>query len=145
MEKLLRNDAEVALDEAVEGCKAAADHYRSAAEVAPPDLMALFEELGRERLEWWKRLEEEVRRMGNLPSAPDADREAVEQLVTRVKAALSRDEHLALAERAAKVEDDLSARVRAALREDLPPSARELLGEIDAGTAAARQRLGAGD
>jgi hypothetical protein len=141
MEKLLRNDAEVALDEAVEGCKAAADHYRSAAEVAPSDLTDLFEELGRQRLEWWRRLEDEVRRMGNLPSAPDADREAVEQLVTRVKAALSRDEHLALIERAAKVEEDIAAKAASALREDLPPSARELLGEIKAGSNAARQRF----
>lgn len=143
MEKLLRSDAEVALDEAVECCKAAADHYRSAAEVAPPDLMELFEELGRQRLEWWRRLEDEVRRMGNLPSAPDADREAVEQLVTRVKAALSRDEHLALTERAMKVEEEISVRAGAAFREDLPPSARELLGEIEAGSAAARRRLAA--
>lgn len=143
MEKILRTDAELALDDVTESCKAAADHYRSAAPLAPPPLAEEFGELGRRHGEWGRRLEEEVRRMGNLPSAPDADREAVDHFLTRVKAALSRDERAALLERAAEVEAEVAARAEAALREEVPPSARELLRAIAEGAGSTRERLSA--
>ena len=55
--------------------------------------------------------------MGNLPSAPDADREAVEHLATRLRAALAVDERRALLAAVAKSRSAWSSRRR-------PPSAR---------------------
>jgi uncharacterized protein (TIGR02284 family) len=141
MKKIVRSDAEVALDEVTECCKFVADHYRSAARVAhDPDLVRLFQDLEQKRQQWVEALEAQVRRMGNLPSAPDADREAIEHLLIRLRAVVS-EERASLLRESDRVEKALIEKARGALEGDFPADARPLVQKIFTESEQIRERL----
>jgi uncharacterized protein (TIGR02284 family) len=128
---LLRSDAEVALDEVTNLCLAAAGEYRTAgATTDDADLARLFGELAAQRQNAAVRLQGEIRRMGNLPDAPDADREAFEHLATRIRAVVADDAREALLEDCRRREEKLADAVAVALDQELPTATRELLGRL---------------
>ncbi len=141
---LLRTDAETALDRATELCKEAADVYRTARAAADDtDLAALFLELEENRRQRARELAGAIRQMGNLPGAPDADRETVEHLATRAKAILSPDGRRALLEDCRQSEEKLAAAIAAARAEDLPASTLALLQRLAQEGEQVRRRLSA--
>ncbi len=141
MTNIVRSDADVALDEVTERCKIAADHYRTVARLTQrPELLSLFNALAQTHQSWVEQLEAQVRRQGNLPSAPDADREALEHLAVRIRAALG-DERTSLLHESQRVEKALIDQAQAALAEELPPDARRLVKEICGESTRIRQLL----
>jgi hypothetical protein len=72
-------------------------------------------------------LDNEVRRMGTLPTAPDPDREAFARLITRLKTAFAKDRDNTLIEESVEYEERFSDRIDAALERPFPPSILALL------------------
>ncbi len=143
---MLRDENEVALDEVAETCRAAAEHYRTAGAVAHTSVLAdLFRRLEENRRRGAAALEDEIRRMGNLPGAPDPDREALEHLATRLKAAVAADERRALLASCLQMEEKLAAAVDAALDQNLPAPTHALLRRLQTEGSAIREDLTVAD
>lgn len=139
---LLRNNQQLALNEVGTLCIESADHYATAAgKTSDPQLAQLFTELEAERRELAAELAAHIRALDDLPQEPDPDMEAVEHLLTSVKALFSADERGILIGERVQFEHKLAEAVRAALQEDLPEDAKALLARILAGVEAAMRRL----
>jgi uncharacterized protein (TIGR02284 family) len=139
---MLRDEAVVAVDEVVLGCREAARAYQDAASmVDDPALKECFGALADERAAMAGELEEHIRRMGDLPSEPDPDRGLVAKALRHIKAALTSDEQLTLLRDREHGEDRLAQHMAAALEEPLPEDTRRLLQEHRRLVAAAQERL----
>lgn len=128
---MLRNEAQVALHDLLEALREAADLYADDAEVlSEGDLAGLCRELALRRERLADAVADEVRRYGDLPSEPDADRETLHRVGNRLRAFFSQHD------RDVVVQDRLEAEVslqRAAdhAREVLTdPASRQLIDEI---------------
>ena len=141
---LLRSTAETALDVVAESCRETADEYRTAANVThDAELAQLFGELEEKRRTAADELMREIREMGNLPDVPDADREALDHLSTRVKAALATSEREALLADCRQREEKLAAAIDFALRQKLPATTLERLQQLKLEGEQIRLRLAA--
>jgi uncharacterized protein (TIGR02284 family) len=130
---LLRTAAESALDAVAEECRDVADYYRTARHIAGQEPLAeLFGQLEARRNAFADDLAAEIRRMGNIPDVPDADREALEHLAVRVKTLLATDKGHALIESCRKMEERLTETVEEAMQHDLPASTLQLLRRLQA-------------
>jgi hypothetical protein len=79
--------------------------------------------------------------MGNLPSAPDPDREAFSRLATRVKAALAVDRDRVVAESCSEIETRIIDAVHQARKKDRLDDIRSLLADIGEDCGKMLQRL----
>jgi uncharacterized protein (TIGR02284 family) len=142
---VLLSELQTALNDVVVACLEAADGHDSAAATIQEDHLAgMLGELARSRREAADRLGEIVRELGALPPAPDADLEAVRELASRLRAALSPDERQTLMQERAAAEAHLEACIAQALaRADLPERARSFLQQLSTSTQNARDRLAA--
>lgn len=141
---ILRDDRQAALNQLAMACQNAADHYRDVAELLDdPGLERLFQELAGERQQAADALAGQLRRLGDLPQAPDGDWEAVDGLLTRVKTLLAEDRRRALLEEQERREAELAERVEAALDLELPAAARAALEALRRQVTATRSRLAA--
>lgn len=140
---MLRNDTQVALNDALSAVRESADLYADDIEALDASPLAkVFDELRARRLALAAALEEEVRRAGDLPKEPDADRETLHRLGERLQAALGNERRVFLADRL-RGEEELLALAERALARPLPDSAADVLGAIRAEAAQARDRLAA--
>jgi uncharacterized protein (TIGR02284 family) len=139
---MLRTDQELALDDVTEASKYAVDQFEKLAEMPQePTLCDLIKDFGNAHRRHVSRLEETVRRMGNLPSAPDPDREAFSRLATRVKAALAEDRDRVVAESCSEIETRIIDAVHQARKKDLLDDIRSLLADIGEDCGKMLQRL----
>jgi hypothetical protein len=140
---LLRNELQTALQDVEVACLEVADGHEAAAEMLGDDpLAAVLREIAGARRRAAERLGEYIRQQGDLPAEPDADLETARDLATRVMAALSGDQHHALAAERAGAEAHLATLARVALDQpDLSPAAKALLEQIRDAALAAQQRL----
>lgn len=128
---MLRTDQELALDDVTEASKYAADQFEKLAEMSRKSaLCEVIKDLEETHRRHVSKLEELVRRMGNLPSAPDPDREAFSRLRMRVRAALSEDRDGVLAECCREIEKRVVDSVREAQENNLSDEVRTLLANI---------------
>jgi uncharacterized protein (TIGR02284 family) len=141
---LIRDERQAALNDIIEHCRQAAELYREAAGLTRDgSLAALFASIGRLRGELAAGLAPHVRRLGDLPAAPDRDRETVAELTARIKSALAEDERLELLAERQRGEDELQRLVAAALRQELPGETDACLRDALKEIAATRERLAA--
>lgn len=139
---MLRDDRQVALGEVVVACKHAADQYREEAELAEDRaLEQTLGELAARREEQALSLEAHIRALGDLPREPDADRETVSGLLTRLRAHFAADPRGALLSGAIESEQELAARIDEALREDLPEQAAQALRRLREDVASTIRRV----
>lgn len=88
----LLSDTEVALNELLVACRESIDHYQDAAElVGQSDIAKRFLDIVKHRKLFLNRLAAAIRELGDLPSAPDPDKEAGEMMLHHLGAALSAD------------------------------------------------------
>lgn len=140
----MRDEREVALNELLSGCEALGRSYARLAESLKEEdagAAELFSRLGQARQQAAKRLAGHVRRMDELPAAPDPDRELVTRLASLAKGALAADRTRALAEDRAAAERDLAARAEAARKQSLPADTQNLVREIEQESDRDRRRL----
>lgn len=140
---MLRTEVQTLLNDVEAACQETADGHEAAAEmVESPELAALLRELAQARRAAAEDLAEEVRRLGDLPRAPDSDLEALREAVTFVKAAFSLDEDRTVLEDRARAEAALGATVaRALAHPELRETARLRLQALARDIEAARGRL----
>lgn len=139
---MLRDERQVALDCVIVNAKRAADSYDDAAAIATdPAMAALFQELSRRRDAMAKELEPHLRALGELPSDPDVESEALGQVWRRVKTTLASDGQAPLLAEAAATEEELARCIDAATAADLPDATKTLLRGFGDEIARDRARL----
>lgn len=142
---MLRDDIQVALNDVIGLCEAAAEAYERAAELAEDDqpLPAFFRAYAAERRKMAAELREDDRRLGDIPHAPDPDRSAARDVLGRLRAAFSRDHLQALIEDCEQAEQALTAGLSSVLSLGIPADMRENLGRMRYDVTAAIGRLAA--
>lgn len=128
---MLRDNRVVLLDDVIVAVKRSIQDMRQAVDSHEGEGDALTDALrtiADRRMRMAEALEDEVRALGDLPSSPDADRQAFSHLALRFKALLSGDEARTLADAACSDEDALAEAIQAALAaEDMPAPVKETL------------------
>ena len=120
---MLRDERQLALNEAVEASLHAAHVHEDGAELLGDDMLGL-RRLAAQRRRDAEILAEHVRRLGDLPMEPDPEYEVAADVVSHIRAALAEDRRRLVIERSNEAEEALAAALREALRHDLPPDAR---------------------
>jgi hypothetical protein len=88
----LLSDAEVALNELLVACRESVDHYQDAIKlVEQSEATDIFRDIANQRKLFFNRLANAIRELGDLPSAPDPDKETTEMIIHHLGAALSPD------------------------------------------------------
>jgi Domain of unknown function (DUF2383) len=129
---LLRTELQVALNDVIVACQEGADGHETAADVIPDDeLAARLRAFARERREAAERLGEHLRALGDLPTVPDSDLEALRDLISRFKSALSPEEWRSLLDDRIQAEQHVVACARAALALEQREETRAVLHEIE--------------
>jgi uncharacterized protein (TIGR02284 family) len=131
---MLRDARQVAINQVVEGLLEAAHLHEQGAELldAEPDLARALRALAERRRRAAQELGEHVRRLGDLPSEPDADLQAAKDVLAWVQDALADDQRDQVLQRCGQAEEHLALKVRAALDEDLPSDTRAVLEQLGA-------------
>ncbi len=105
----------------------AASRYEHASGlVESPGAKAEFSAAAERRRRLARGLEEEMRREGMLPKAPDPDKEDLERLATKAKVIFT-DKRKTLLKECVAQEYDLAASARQALKLETPPGIRTML------------------
>lgn len=141
---MLRSELQSAINDVVVACEEAADGHEHAAtflEAQGGEALRLLRALAEQRRAAATELGDQLRELGDLPTAPDTELETLHDLVARVKAALSADERQVVLEDRAQAEAAIEQAARAALRMQLPDRCRELLAQLHEETRLAQQRL----
>jgi uncharacterized protein (TIGR02284 family) len=125
---MLRDDRQVVINLVIEALLDAAHVHEEGAELLEDqDLSAALRALAGQRRRVALELGEHLRRLGDLPSEPDADLQAAKDLLARLQIAMADDQRDQVAQRSRHAEEHLAERVRAALEEDLPAETRAVL------------------
>jgi hypothetical protein len=129
---MLRDDRQVAINQVIEALlTAAAAHQEGAALLeGHSDLADRLRALAARRHHSALELGDHVRRLGDLPSEPDADLQAAKSVLAWVQAALAEDRRDEVLQHCRQAEEDLAGTVRAALEEDLPADTRAVLEQL---------------
>jgi len=128
---MLRDDRQVAINLVVEALLEAAHIHQEGAELLDgQEPSAALRALAEQRRCAAQELGEHVRRLGDLPSEPDADLEAAKDLLARLQVAIASDQRDRVVQRCRHAEEHLAERVREALEEDLPADTRAVLESI---------------
>jgi hypothetical protein len=129
---MLRTELQVALNDVIVACHEAADGHETAADVIPDaGLAARLRAFAGERRDAAEALGEHLRALGDLPGVPDSDLEALRDLVSRFRSALSPEEWRILLDDRIQAEQHVVACARAALALEQNEEARALLLEIE--------------
>ena len=126
---MLRDERQIALNEAVEASLHAAHVHEHGAELLGADTLGM-RQLATQRRRDAEILAEHVRRLGDLPMEPDPEYEVAADVLSQIKAALAEDQRRLVIERSTDAEEALAAALREALRHDLPPDTRRDLERI---------------
>jgi uncharacterized protein (TIGR02284 family) len=102
-------------------------HEQGADRLDDQDLAAALRALAERRRRAALELEEHVRRLGDLPSEPDADLQAAKDLLARLQVAIAGNQRDQVVQRSRHAEEHLAERVGVALEEDLAADTRAVL------------------
>ena len=139
---MLRDDKQTALNDVIYAVKDSAHHYQEAAGiVSDVGLAELFRTIAGQRETLATELDAHIRRLHDLPREPDPDREAVDAVLTRLKAALTGDERLSVLDEREQADDELRICIEAALAQDLPEATQAVLTRLHEEVIATRERL----
>lgn len=139
---LFLSDEQVALNELHAASQQTADHYRDAADFLDDQQVAdELREIAQLRDDIVLRLEEVIRATGDLPSVPNADKEGIEQLIHRIRAALSPDETQEVLRQSLTIEQSLQEQAEALRQDALAQNYDELFYEFSANLETVRERI----
>lgn len=139
---LLRDDTQVALNDVESRSLESADHYAAAVHRTEDDTLALLmSELAELRRQQAAELAAQIRAAGDLPKAPDQDRQDMRDLMNMIRPLLTGDERVSLISEREQAEDKLADAVDAALAVSLSREARSLLIGMQSSVHEAKRRL----
>ncbi|MBC53452.1 MAG: hypothetical protein CMQ34_06395 [Gammaproteobacteria bacterium] len=106
---ILRSAQQVALQELHQLAQESVDHYRDSAEFVDDSTAAqLFKRIADQRASLVANVAQAIRETGDLPAAPDADRETGEQLLHRLHAWFTADQTQDVLQQRLQAEEDLA-------------------------------------
>lgn len=127
---ILKDPVEIALNDLHVALLKAADQYEHAVGMAAePQTTSLFQRLAAERRQMAGTLEEHIRQIG-LPRMPHPEREGLEKLATKLKAAVSGSDAMVLANDQKVLEREIASACAAALQERLSDPARAFVRDV---------------
>lgn len=118
------NDLLVAVEESID------DYADLAGALHDPAVSEAFHAFAQQRKSIVARLQAEIRRLDDLPSLPDADKEDLGRLVHRVRAALAADELPQAVQEMLEAEQHILELVRVCEREELDQLESALLDDL---------------
>jgi uncharacterized protein (TIGR02284 family) len=139
---LLRNEAQMALNQVESLVVESADNYETAAgktDQAP--LSQLLTELAQERRQLASELAAHIRALDDLPQHPDPDREAVGNLFTSIKTFFSDNSSDVVIDERIRFENELAKAVQEAKQQALPQVTKNFLESVSSNIESARLRL----
>ena len=124
---MLIDPIEVALNDLHQALREQADHLDDAATLLETDAASgLFRSLAEERRQMALDLEPHILKIA-LPKSSNPEKELVQKIITRAKAAFSSDERSSIIRERLRADEQLNRRVTTALRESVTPELRHLL------------------
>lgn len=125
---MLNDDRQVALNDVIEACWEAADLAADAAGRLEDRVLAdLVGGLAVWRRTMAESLGDHIRRIGDAPKTPDSDREALEELWSRIKTTVSDDPRIVILEERVRFESRLADLMATALDQPLPSDTLDVL------------------
>lgn len=117
---LIRNDRQLALHDLLIAIQESADHFQDAAEfLGEHQVSVYFKQFAKQRLILAARLEEAIRAEGDLPPAPDPDKETSSIMFEHLLANLSTREAARIIEHRLDGEQDIRELVQSAIESGL--------------------------
>jgi hypothetical protein len=142
---ILKSPAEIALNDLHVALLKAADQYEHAGSMATePQMAGFLQRLAAERRQMAATLEDHIRQIG-LPRMPHPEREGLEKLATKLKAAVSGSDGTVLANDQKVLEREIAAACVAALQERLSGSTRAFVRAIAQRVLDDQERFCTGD
>lgn len=139
---LLRDDRQMAISDIEAQCIETADQFAAAAErTEDTALKTLFAELASQRRQLAGDLAEHIRALGDLPQAPDPDKEQFDGFMSTVKSLLSGDERGTLIDERLAGEAQLEQFLDVAQRLDPSSALADMLDRIRNSVQMTRHRL----
>lgn len=139
---IMRTEYQVALQDLHERILESVDHYRDSARFVEEEQAALlFRGIADEREAFASRVADVIREAGDLPAAPDADRETGEQLIHRLHAWFSSDQTRDVIEQRLDAEVDLANWLVAQRGHSHNEVHRDLLDGLEQQTGEVQSRL----
>lgn len=124
---ILRSEQQVALQQLYRLAQESIDHYQDSAEfVDDADAAGLFTRIANERKPLVEQLAQVIRDTGDLPAAPDADRETGEQLLHRLHAWFTADQTRDVIEQRLEAETELAQVLADSKNETSDPTYQDL-------------------
>lgn len=128
---LVRNDRQTALHDLLIAIEESADHYQDAADFLKGHQACVYlEQFAKQRLILTTRLEGAIRSEGELPAAPDPDKETGTKFFQHMLASLTHNEAPKVLEQRMKKEEEISELVQAARDGGVDEYHPELLQDI---------------
>jgi hypothetical protein len=121
---MLRDDRQIALNDAIEACLHAAHVHEDGAGLIS-ERATVLRQLAARRREDAAILAEHLRRLGDLPKEPDPEYQAAADLVSHLKAAIVEDERAEVLARSQEAENALVEALQHLLELELAPECRE--------------------
>jgi hypothetical protein len=137
---MLRTEKQVALDTVINSSRGSIDHYRWVADAGDDDrIKTLLDRLALERERIVDKLAPQMYKLGDMPSAPDPEKLAVEEMLTQLKATFSGDEKDVLLGSLDELDSQLLQEIREAVRLDFDAETLAILRELEKSVAEARK------
>lgn len=139
---IMRSEYQVVLQDLHSRARESVDHYRDSARFVEEEGAArLFRGIADEREAFASRVADVIREAGDLPAAPDADRETGEQLIHRLHAWFSSDQTKDVIEQRLEAEAELANWLVTQRGQSHNDVHRALLDELEQQTGAVQSRL----
>lgn len=140
---LLRNEKQVALDTVINSSRKSIEHYRWVADSGNEEpFKSLLYKLALHRENIVEKLAPKMYKLGDMPSSPDPEKVAVEEMVTQIKAAFSEDEQKVLSASLDEIDSQLLQEIGDALSLDFEAETVTLLRELQQAVVEARKERG---
>jgi hypothetical protein len=137
---MLRTEKQVALDTVINSSRGSIDHYRWVADAGDDDrIKTLLDRLALERERIVDKLAPQMYKLGDMPSAPDPEKLAVEEMLTQLKATFSGDEKDVLLGSLDELDSQLLQEIREAVRLDFDAETLTILRDLEKSVAEARK------
>jgi uncharacterized protein YicC (UPF0701 family) len=138
---MLRTEKQIALDAVINSGRASIEHYRQAADACDDEPLAtLLRTLVLQRETVVDNLAEQMYRLGDMPSSPDPEKLAVEEVLTRIKATFSEDQTNALLAHLEELDSQLLQTIGEGQRLDFDRETLAILAELQESIAEARRK-----
>lgn len=140
---MLRTEKQVALDTVINSSRGSIDHYRWVADAGDDEqIKTLLDRLALERERIVDKLAPQMYKLGDMPSAPDPEKLAVEEMLTQLKATFSGDEKDVLLDSLDELDSQLLQEISEAVRLDFDAETLTILRELEKSVAEARKNRG---